>query len=293
MNFIKTDSYEFIKRFFKDDLFFNVFVSGPKGCGKTKTIESIHKELGKQLVRVNISIETDEDSLIGGFRLRDGATVFERGPVLKAMQEGATLLLDELDQGHPQRLMCLQSILEGSPYHIKRTNELVEPKKGFKIIATANTKGSGDETGQYIGAQLLNSAMKDRFAVFYEFNYPDPEIEKNILGEIVDELHSTTSLANDVAKPTKGQLNKLVVWANEIRNNDSEFEIDESISSRKLIDIVKGYYFMGDIETSIRHCIAGYPSEYVDSFMKIYDLIDDEGNVAKEEPVAQKQYKKF
>lgn len=288
-NFIQTESYLNLERFAKNDMFFNVFVFGPKGCGKTKTIEDIHIKNNKKLIRVNISIETDEDSLIGGFRLRNNETVLDKGPVLVAMEEGATLLLDEVDQGHPQRLMCLQSILEGSPYLIKRTNELVYPKPGFKVWATANTKGSGDDTGHYVGAQILNGAMKDRFSTFISFEYPTKEIEKSILMSINDETQK--EFFPKTSKLTEKQIGKLVNWANLIRNNENEFEIDETISTRKLIDIVKCSFFYNDLKRSILSCINGYPSEYIDAFIKTYELLDDDGeHILKK---SQKQYIKF
>lgn len=276
MQFVKTDDYNNLKKFAEKDMFYNIFIYGPKGCGKTKTIEKIHEELNKTLIRVNITIETDEDSLIGGFRLRNGETVFDKGPVLLAMEQGATLLLDEIELGHPQRLMCLQSIIEGSPYHIKRTNELIYPKKGFKIWATGNTKGSGDETGQYIGAQILNAAFKDRFSAFFEFNYPNETIETQILQEAVKSVEAEGFESS--FKLGDKQIKRLVTWANKIRST-KDMDIDESISTRKLIDIVKGSYVVGDLVTSIENCIRGYPNECIDAFMKIFELIDDDGNI--------------
>jgi MoxR-like ATPase len=278
MSFIKTDHYKKLEKFAQNDVFFNMFFFGPKGSGKTKTIERVHLDLDKPLIRTNISIETDEDSLIGGFRLEDGNTTFHRGPALLAMEQGATLLLDEVDQGHPQRLMCLQSILEGSGYFIKRTNQMVYPKKGFRVWATANTKGSGDETGQYIGAQILNGAMKDRFSAFYEFKYPVAEAEEGILKGIRSDLENG-DFKNSRVRAKDELITKLVNWANHVRNRDGEWETDESISTRKLIDILKANYIVGSIKDAIHMCISGYPSDYVQAFMEIYNLFDDSGNM--------------
>lgn len=287
-NFIETNSYSNLELFVKSDIFFNLFIFGPKGCGKTKTIENVHQKHNKKLVRVNISIETDEDSLIGGFRLRNGETVLDKGPVLIAMEEGATLLLDEIDQGHPQRLMCLQSILEGSPYLIKKTGEIVKPKQGFKIWATANTKGSGDENGHYVGAQILNGAMKDRFSAFFAFGYPEINTELKILKNVQQEF---SEISNSSKKLDENQLLKLVNWANLIRNNENEFEIDETISTRKLIDIVKcSFFYNGDLKKSIISCIGGYPNEYVEAFIKTYELLDDKG---VKQTTNKKQYIRF
>lgn len=275
MSFVKTNTYDFLENFFKDDMFFNIYVVGPKGAGKTRTILKIHENLDRPIYRVNISIETDEDSLIGGFRLKNGETVFDYGPVIRAMKEGATLLLDEIDLGHPQRLMCLQSILEGSGYHIKRTDERIFPKKGFKIIATANTKGAGDETGQYVGTQILNAAMKDRFSIFYEFDYPSESVEKEILSDQRSEIEEELDIIG-TKKFTDDMIGKVVKWSAKIRQNMADDTSEDIISTRKLIDIVKCFYYVGDLQTAIKYSIAGYPKEYVDAFMNAYDLINDD-----------------
>ena len=271
MNFAKTPDYETLKKFLKNDMFFNIYVHGEKGCGKTASIIAIHEELGKGYIRVNVSIETDEDALIGRVWLRNGETVYEKGPVIQAMEEGKTLLLDEIDLGHPQRLMCLQSILEGSGYFIKKTNEMIYPKPGFRVIATANTKGSGDDTGNYIGTQMLNGAMIDRFSMFYHFSYASPEVETQILKmnrSVIDGGNSVTDTF----------LSNLVTWANQIRKNDDY--IEHTVSTRKLIDIVKIFTIIPEEETAIRMGISAYPSEVIDAFANMYDLIRVDGGEA-------------
>ena len=273
MEFVKTKHYNFLKKFFENKVHINLFVYGPKGTGKTQTIEAIHRDMDKPYFRVNISIETDEDSLIGGFRLINGDTVFDKGPVIKAMESGATLLLDEIDMGHPQRLMCLQSILEGSGYLIKRTNEFVRAKEGFKIIATANTKGYGDESGQYVGAQILNGAFKDRFSAFYEINYPSEEDEVEILQQINDhykENYFPDATGDNVV--SQQTIKNLVTWAHKVRNTHTNID-DESISIRKLIDIIKTNFFIGDLKESISLCLGGYPTDSKEGFIETFDII--------------------
>jgi len=265
--FIKTKEYDEIKEFLDTDMFLNVYVSGPKGCGKTKTILQVHEDIGKPIIRTNITIESDEDSLMGNIRLKDGNTFFEKGPVLRAMEQGSTLLLDEIDLGSSQRLMCIQSVLEGNAYHIKKNNELVEPKQGFKIIATANTKGSGDDSGQYVGAQFLNAAFKDRFSIFYDFDYYSKEVEKKILQEIAKD-NNVSIIESDI--------DDLIMWSDKIRNSKDNIFNDETISTRKLIDIVKTFKLTKDIKKAIKYAISGLPKDYVESFLQAYELMHAE-----------------
>lgn len=244
----------------------NMLISGPKGCGKTEMIHHIHAKHGLPMIRVNITIESDEDSLMGGLRLLNGNTVFDKGPVLRAMEAGITLLLDEVDLGHPTKLMCLQSVLEHKGYHIKKTGEMVHAKPGFKIISTANTKGRGDETGQYIGTQILNSAMLDRISLFFDWNYPEEATEKKILNKKAERIQLTLPEA----------INKsLVIWANGIRaGNVEDVDTDETISTRKLCDIVETYRIFKDVKKAIRRSISGFDNPTVEAFLAYYDTID-------------------
>lgn len=264
--FVPYGDYDLLKKIYETDLFFNVLVSGPKGCGKTQAILHIHDTLEKPVHRVNITVESDEDSLMGGFRLAGGETYFDKGPVIKAMEEGATLLLDEVDLGHPMKLLCLQSVLEGHGYLIKKTKEWVKPKEGFKIIATANTKGSGDDTGSYVGTQVLNAAMLDRIDAFFDWDYPDETTERVILTKLSDSLQ---------ANMTEDNIKQLVNWARHIRHENT-YENTETISTRKLCAIVKCFKIYENIDKAIDLCINGYTDDRIYAYRTLYDSLSPE-----------------
>ena len=221
------------------------------------------------MICVNFTIETDEDDLIGGFRLVDGDTRFFKGPVIKAMERGALLLLDEIDLGNPAKIMCLQSILEGKGYFIKKTGEYITPAAGFNVVATANTKGKGSDDGRFIGTNVLNEAFLERFPVTFEQEYPAVATEKRIIGELFSSLGIDDS----------DFVSKLVDWADIIRKTFYDGGIDEVISTRRLVHIAKAYKIFGGKGgrmTAINMCINRFDDETKTSFLDLYTKIDAE-----------------
>ena len=252
-----------IKQIVKSGLFYPIFVTGLSGNGKTLMIEQIHAEMKKELIRVNITIETDEDDLLGGFRLVNGETKFVPGPVIEAMQRGCTLLLDECDLGS-NKLMCLQPVLEGKGVYLKKVNKWITPKDGFNVMATANTKGKGSEDGRFIGTNILNEAFLERFAVTIEQPYASNSVEKKIvLGSMkkygsVDEKFATN----------------LVQWSEVIRKTFYDGGIDEVISTRRLDHIVKAFAIFKDKMKSIELCVSRFDTDTKESFLDLYSKID-------------------
>ncbi len=261
--FVPWGHHSTIKQIVKSGLFYPVFVTGLSGNGKTLMIEQVHAELKKELIRVNITIETDEDDLLGGFRLVNGETKFVPGPVIEAMQRGCTLLLDECDLGS-NKLMCLQPVLEGKGVYLKKVNKWVTPKNGFNVMATANTKGKGSEDGRFIGTNILNEAFLERFAVTIEQPYASNTVEKKIvLGSMkkygnVDEKFATN----------------LVQWSEVIRKTFYDGGIDEVISTRRLDHIVKAFAIFKDKMKSIELCVARFDEDTKVSFLDLYTKID-------------------
>jgi hypothetical protein len=243
--------------------FYPVFVSGLSGNGKTFMIEQACAQTKREFLRVNISPETDEDDLVGGFRLIDGETKWFDGPVIQAMKRGSVLVLDEIDRGS-NKLMCLQGILEGKGILIKKTGEFVEPVKGFNIVATANTKGKGDETGRYMAATILDDAFLERFPITVEQEYPDTRIETKILKKVFDNLG-----IND-----EDFANNLVKWADIIRKTFEEGAIDELISTRRLVHIAEAFTIFNDKMDAIKYCINRFDAETKNSFLDLYTKID-------------------
>jgi MoxR-like ATPase len=248
----------------KSDMFYPVFVTGLSGNGKTFMIDQACAKAARALYRVNITIETDEDDLLGGFRLVNGETVWFDGPVVEAMRTGSVLLLDEVDLAST-KIMCLQPILEGKGVFLKKINEYVECQPGFNIVATANTKGKGDDTGNFIGAGVLNEAFLERFPITVEQDYPATTIEKKILGKVFDKLNISDSEF----------IEKLVNWADIIRKTYLEGAIDELITTRRLVHISNAYaIFNMDRMKSIEMCVNRFDTETKTAMVDLYTKVD-------------------
>jgi hypothetical protein len=255
--------FDNMKRIVASKKFYPVFVSGLSGNGKTFMVEQACAQLKTECLRVNISPETDEDDLIGGFRLIDGETKWFDGPVVQAMKSGAVLILDEIDRGS-NKLMCLQGVLEGKGLFVKKTGEFVEPVTGFNVIATANTKGKGDESGRYMAATILDDAFLERFPITVEQEYPDVKIETKIL----------TKLFTSLGIADKAFAENLVKWADIIRKTFEEGAIDELISTRRLSHIAEAYTIFNDKMEAIKYCINRFDAETKTAFLDLYSKID-------------------
>ena len=261
--FVPWGNYGNMKKIVKSGMFYPVFVTGLSGNGKTLMIEQLHAEAKKELIRVNITIETDEDDLLGGFRLVNGETKFVPGPVIEAMERGCTLLLDECDLGS-NKLLALQPVLEGNGVYLKKVNRWVKPKDGFNIFATANTKGKGSEDGRFIGTNILNEAFLERFAITIEQPYPTAAIEKKI---VLGSMKKYGSVDEEFAT-------NLVTWAEVIRKTFYDGGVDEVISTRRLDHIVKAFTIFTDKMQAIELCVARFDEDTKESFLDLYTKID-------------------
>ena len=251
--------------------YYPMYITGLSGNGKTMMVEQVCAVEKRECVRVNITIETDEDDLLGGFRLIDGHTVWHNGPVINAMERGAILLLDEVDLGS-NKMMCLQPVLEGKAIYLKKINRLVTPAAGFNIIATANTKGKGSDDGRFIGTNVMNEAFLERFSVTIEQEYPPLKTEAKILCNIIDD----TSFVD-----------KLVSWADVIRKSFAEGAVSEIISTRRLVHICEAYHiFNRDREKAINLCLNRFDADTKSSFMDLYKKLDETINPMPQEVVA-------
>ena len=257
-SFVKFGNFSDLKKIIQSRLFYPTFITGLSGNGKTFSVEQACAQLDRELIRVNITIETDEDDLIGGFRLVDGATVWHNGPVIEALERGAVLLLDEIDLAS-NKILCLQSILEGKGVFLKKIGRWVTPASGFNVIATANTKGKGSDDGRFIGTNVLNEAFLERFPVTFEQNYPTPAQEKNILMKLSEDTDFCS---------------RLVDWADIIRKTFYDGGIDEIISTRRLVHIIRAYGIFGNKAKAIDVCTARFDDETKQAFIELYDKVD-------------------
>jgi hypothetical protein len=257
--------FDKMKSIIASNRFYPVFVSGLSGNGKTFMVEQACAQAKREFLRVNISPETDEDDLIGGFRLIDGETKWFDGPVIQAMKRGSVLVLDEIDRGS-NKLICLQGVLEGKGILIKKTGEFVEKANGFTVVATANTKGKGDDTGRYMAATILDDAFLERFPITVEQEYPDTKVEIKIMKKVFDSLG-----LNDDAFAEN-----LVKWADIIRKTFEEGAIDELISTRRLVHIAEAFAIFGNKVDAIQYCINRFDNETKTSFLDLYTKIDNE-----------------
>ena len=262
-----------LKSILQSGLFFPVFITGLSGNGKTMMVEQVCAKLKRECYRVNVTIETDEDDLIGSNTLVDGNIVFREGPVLKAMRKGAVLLIDEIDLAS-NKIMCLQSILEGKGYLNKKTGEYVSPENGFTIIATANTKGKGSDDGRFIGTNVLNEAFLERFSITMEQEYPSNAIEKKILVKEFERLEITDQ---------EDYVSNLVMWADVIRKSFYEGAIDELISTRRLVHIAQAFTMFKDKMKAIEMCVSRFDSETKATFLDLYTKVDEEAVEVPEE----------
>ena len=263
VGFVPWGHFKDIKMIVKSGMFYPIFVTGLSGNGKTLMIEQVHADMNKELIRVNITIETDEDDLLGGFRLVNGETKFVPGPVIEAMERGCTLLLDECDLGS-NKLMCLQPVLEGKGVYLKKVNKWISPKDGFNVMATANTKGKGSEDGRFIGTNILNEAFLERFAVTIEQPYAAASVEKKI---VLGSMKKYGTVDEDFAT-------NLVTWSEVIRKTFYDGGVDELISTRRLDHIVKAFAIFKDKMKSIEMCVARFDDDTKESFMDLYTKID-------------------
>ena len=261
--FVSFGNYPDIKSIVKSNMFYPVFITGLSGNGKTLGVTQACAEAKKELIRVNITIETDEDDLLGGYRLKDGQTVWQNGPVIEAMERGALLLLDEIDLAS-NKIMCLQPILEGSGVFVKKINKFIKPAQGFNVIATANTKGQGSDDGKFIGTNVLNEAFLERFPITFEQSYPKPSVEEKIL---VATLKSAGKSDKDFCK-------KLVTWADVIRKTYFDGGVDEIISTRRLVHIIQAYAIFGKKMKAVEVCTNRFDNDTKNSFIELYTKVD-------------------
>ena len=257
-SFVRFGNFSDIKKVIQSGVFYPTFITGLSGNGKTFSVEQACAQTGRELIRVNITIETDEDDLIGGFRLVDGNTVWHNGPVIEALQRGAILLLDEIDLAS-NKILCLQSILEGKGVFLKKIGRWVSPASGFNVIATANTKGKGSDDGRFIGTNVLNEAFLERFPITFEQEYPTAAIETKILSKLCSDETFCKRLAD---------------WADIIRKTFYDGGIEEIISTRRLVHIVKAFNIFGDKAKAISVCVNRFDDETKQAFLELYDKVD-------------------
>ena len=261
--YVSWGHFKDIKTILESHIFYPIFVTGLSGNGKTSMIHEVCAKLKRDLIRINITVETDEDDLLGGFRLKNGETVWEDGPLIVAMKTGAVALIDEVDFAS-HKIMCLQPVMEGQPIYLKKINEIVYPQKGFNIVATANTKGKGSEDGRFMGTNILNEAFLDRFSATFYQEYPAPAQEARILKK----QFQMYEIEED------GFVDNLVKWADVIRQSFKQGAVDDIITTRRLIDITKTFSIFRDKMKSIVLCLERFDDETRESFVDFYTKVD-------------------
>jgi MoxR-like ATPase len=261
--FVKFGNFNDIKKIIQSRLFYPTFITGLSGNGKTFSVEQVCAQLNRELIRVNITIETDEDDLIGGFRLVNGETAWHNGPVIEALERGAILLLDEIDLAS-NKILCLQSVLEGKGIFLKKIGRFIKPAAGFNVIATANTKGKGSDDGRFIGTNVLNEAFLERFPVTFEQEYPSVANEVKILEKVAQTLGIEE---RDFCK-------RLADWADIIRKTFYDGGIEEIISTRRLVHIIRAYSIFSDKAKAIQVCVNRFDDETKQAFLELYDKVD-------------------
>lgn len=277
-NYVPFGNYNDVEMIIKSGIFYPTYITGPTGNGKSTMIEQICAKHKRPLIRVNLNMMSDEEQLIGSKTLEDGNIKIVEGPVLIAMRSGCTLLLDEIDAGSANTLLCLQPILEGKPYYFKLKNELITPAAGFNIIATANTKGKGSDDGRYIGTNILNEAFLERFAVTFEQSYPDARVELKIVNNL---MNYYGCVDNEFAE-------NLVKWADAIRKTFDDGGVDENITTRRVTHIIRAFSIFKNAKKAIELCCNRFDSNTKNAFIDLFDKVSSEPEpvVATTEQVA-------
>ena len=270
--FVPWGYFKDIKSIVSSKQFYPIFITGLSGNGKTMNVSQACAQAKRECIRVNITIETDEDDLLGGYRLQEGQTVWQNGPVIEAMERGAILLLDEIDLAS-NKIMCLQPILEGNGVFLKKINKFIKPAPGFNVIATANTKGQGSNDGKFIGTNILNEAFLERFPITVEQSYPTNKIESKILLNVMSEKGLTKKDDTKFA-------DNLITWADIIRKTFYEGGVDEIISTRRLVHIVEAYTIFKNKMKAIEMCTNRFDIDTKTSFMDLYSKIDGDQDVS-------------
>jgi len=262
-DFVNFGNFSDVRNVITSKKFYPIFITGLSGNGKTLSVTQACAVAKREMIRVNITIETDEDDLLGGYRLRDGQTVWQNGPVIEAMERGAVLLLDEIDLAS-NKIMCLQPILEGSGIYVKKINKFVKPAFGFNVVATANTKGQGSDDGKFIGTNVLNEAFLERFPITFEQEYPAVKTEQKI---VATKLKSA-------GKADEKFATNLVTWADVIRKTYKDGGVDEIISTRRLVHIAEAYSIFKNKMKAIEVCTNRFDTDTKNSFVDLYTKVD-------------------
>ena len=257
-SYVPFGNFSNLRKVISSNQFYPIFITGLSGNGKTLSVEQACAAAKRELIRVNITIETDEDDLIGGFRLVNGDTVWHNGPVIEALERGAVLLLDEIDLAS-NKILCLQSILEGKGVFLKKIGKYVKPANGFNVIATANTKGKGSDDGRFVGTNILNEAFLERFPVTFEQDYPTATVETKILMNVGCDPEFADNL---------------IKWAGVIRKTFFDGGVDEVITTRRLVHIVQAYQIFGDRIDAITKCVNRFDDDTKQSFLDLYTKVD-------------------
>lgn len=268
-NYVAWGNHSDVDAILKSKLFHPIYITGPTGNGKSTMVEQICAKHKIPLIRVNLNATDDEDKLIASKTLVDGNVVVEDGPVVIAMRKGIPILIDEIDAGGANLLMCLQGVLEGKPLYIKAKNEIVYPQQGFNVIATANTKGKGSDDGRYIGTNVLNEAFLERFAIVFEQEYPGAKIEAKIVTNLMKSLNCLDGEFTSV----------LIKWADAIRRTFEDGGVDETITTRRLVHIVKNFAIYKDKRKSVQLAINRFDSHTKDAFLDLFDKVAADPNV--------------
>lgn len=280
--FVPFGNFADVKKIIKSGMFYPTFITGLSGNGKTFSVEQACAQLNREIIRVNITIETDEDDLLGGFRLVDGNTAWHNGPVIEAMERGAVLLLDEIDLAS-NKILCLQSVLEGSGLFLKKIGKYITPKDGFNVIATANTKGKGSDDGRFIGTNILNEAFLERFPITFEQAYPTVATETKMLKGYAKSL----GISND------NFCKRLCDWSDIIRRTFYDGGVDEVISTRRLVHIIRAFSIFDEKSKAINVCLNRFDDETKQAFLDLYDKIDADVNFVEEDVLRVEVEEKF
>jgi len=243
-----------------------IYIGGPTGCGKSASCLEMAAAINQPVLRVQLTRDFRVSQFVGSMELKlddngNRYTEFTDGVLPQAMKNGWWLLLDEVDMAHADVTMALQSVLEGNPLVLTENfGEVVKPHENFRIIATANTMGNGDETGLYEAAKAQNQATLDRYGVTIKADYPNPETEADI-------LVTRSGISKADAK-------KMVKVARTVRESLQAEECRCTFSTRRLISWAKKAVRLSDVRKGAKIAVLNKletdDAEFVNSLIQRY-----------------------
>lgn len=191
-----------------------VLLKGPTGSGKSRFVEAMAYQLGCEMIKVSCNEDTSSADLLGRFLLKGNETIWQDGPVVRALRKGTLLYLDEIAEAREDVIVVLHSLTDHRrEMAVDRINEVIQAPPRFILVASFNP-------GYQSRLKEMKPSTRQRF-ITLDFDYPNEVIEKEI---IIKETNCSEKTATQLASIAK-----------KIRSLD-ELTLRETVSTRLLVN---------------------------------------------------------